>query len=232
MTDLAPPSKRDRLAGFVARRPDAIPEARRHTQRVARLRRALIWGAGGVLAAALVGGAVRTLSFLPADLSFSRIATQGTRITIESPKLTGYRKDGRPYELRARYAVQDIAKPDLYELQELEVRIANDSEGAVVLTAGKGVYDGKRDEAELSGGAHLFDGKHFDMKTAAATIDFRGGLVTSDEPTTLTLDKSTVTSQSSEFSQIERRATFTGDVHSTFPGDEDQPEPPTEGTPR
>lgn len=228
MTETTPLSKLDRLAGFVARRPDAIPQARRHTLRVARLRRALVWGSAGVLAVVLIGGAVRTMSFLPVDISFSHIATQGTRITIESPKLVGYRKDGRPYELRARYAVQDIAKPDIYELQQLEVRIASDGDGVVVLTSDKGVYNGKQDAAELSGGAHLFDGKHFDMKTDAATIDFRDGQVTSDRPSTLTLDKSVVTAQSVEYSQTERRATFTGAVHSTFPGDDDSPEP-TEG---
>jgi lipopolysaccharide export system protein LptC len=226
--DAVSSSGRDRLAGLIAARPDAIPEARRHTLRVARLRRFLIWGSAAIVGAALLGALVRSISFLPVNLSFSRIVTQGTRITIESPKLVAYRKDGRPYELRARTAVQDLAQPDIYELNELEVRITNDSDGAVILTSQKGVYDGGKDQAELSGDAHIYDGTRFDMKTAAATIDFRGGLVTSATPTTLTLDESVVTAQACEFSQMEKRATFTGAVHTTFPGDADPSPEPTE----
>ncbi|MBY6243564.1 LPS export ABC transporter periplasmic protein LptC [Methylosinus sp. Sm6] len=221
----------DRLAAFVARRPDAIPQARRHTQRVARLRRLLVWGSAGIVVAALVGGLVRSLSFLPVDLSFSRVVTQGTRITIEDPKLIAYRKDGRPYELRARTAVQDLTQPDIYELHQLEVRLTGEADGVIILTSEQGVYDGGKDQAELTGSAHLHDGKRFDMKTASATIDFRGGLVTSATPTILTLDDSIVTAQSSEFSQTEKRATFIGAVHSTFPGDDEASPNPTEGTP-
>ncbi|ATQ68521.1 MULTISPECIES: LPS export ABC transporter periplasmic protein LptC [Methylosinus] len=226
--DAVSPSGLDRLDGLIAARPDAIPEARRHTQRVARLRRFLIWGSAGIVVAALLGALVRSLSFLPVNLSFSRIVTQGTRITIESPKLVAYRKDGRPYELRARTAVQDLDHPDIYELNELEVRITNDSDGVIILTSQRGVYDGGKDEAALSGDAHIYDGTRFDMKTAAATIDFRGGLVTSTTPTTLMLDESVVTAQACEFSQTEKRATFTGAVHTTFPGDEDAPPEATE----
>lgn len=223
MNDASPPSdRRDRLASIFAPRRVAIPQARRHSLRVARLRRWLLWGSGAILAAVAIGVALHSLRFLPADLRFARIAMQGTRITIETPKLVGYRKDGRPYELRARVGVQDLAKPDVFELEQLEVHIQSDNESNVVLTAEKGVYDAKKDRADLSGGAHVYDGKHYDLRTEAAVIDFRGNIVTSDHATRLTLDRSVVTAQSVEFSQNERRATFSGAVHTTLPGDDDE----------
>ncbi|CAN2535263.1 hypothetical+protein [Methylocapsa aurea] len=222
MNDVSPPTdRRDRLASIIAPRRDAIPQARRHSLRVAKLRRWLLWGSGAILTAVAVGVAFHSLRFLPADLRFSRIATQGTRITIESPKLVGYSKDGRPYELRARTGIQDIAKPDVFELEQLEVHFQSDTESNVVLTAENGLYDAKKDRANLSGGARIFDGKHYDLRSEAAVIDFRGNVVTSDQPTRLTLDKSVVTSNSVEFSQNERRATFSGAVHTTLPGDDD-----------
>jgi lipopolysaccharide export system protein LptC len=229
MNDAARSTGRDRLAAFVAPRVDAIPAARRHSLRVGRLRRWLVWGAGAILATVAAGVALQSLQFLPADLRFAHVAMQGTRITIESPKLVGYRKDGRPFELRARFGIQDIAKPDLFELEQLEVRIQGDNESVVTLEAGKGLYDAKANRADLTGGAHLHDGQHYDMKTEAAVIDFSNNIVTSDQKTTLTLDRATVVSNAVEFAQMERRATFTGDVHSTFPGDQD--ETPGEPTP-
>lgn len=220
MNDIAQSAnKRDRLAAIVAPRVSAIPEARRHSLRVSRWRRWLVWGSGGILASVAVGLAFQTLRFLPVDLRFAHIGTQGTRITIESPKLVGYRKDGRPYELRARLGVQDMAKPDVFELEQLEVRIESDNDGVVILTAGKGLYDAKNDHADLSAAARIRDGKHYDMRSESAAVDFRANVVTSDRPTTLTLDKAVVTAQSVEFSQNERRASFSGSVHSTFPGD-------------
>jgi lipopolysaccharide export system protein LptC len=233
MNDAVREDRRDRLASFVAPRVDAMPEARRHSLRVQRLRRWLVWGSGAIAVAVAGGMAFQALRYLPVDLRFSRIATQGTKITIESPKLVGYRKDGRPYELRARRAVQDITKPNVFELEALEVRIERDNDSVVILAAGAGVYDAKQDHADLSGGARMYDGEHFDMRSDSAVADFRAAVVTSDQPTTLTLDRAVVTGNAVEFSQNERRLTFSGSVHSHFSGDPEdeasEPDPaPTE----
>jgi lipopolysaccharide export system protein LptC len=107
---------RDRLAALTARRESAFPDALRHTARVTRLRRWLLWGAGGTMALVGIGLAASSLRFLPIDLNLSRVALKGTRIVIETPKLVGYRKDGKPYEIRARVGVQDIATPDVFDL--------------------------------------------------------------------------------------------------------------------
>lgn len=216
------PDKRDRLASITAPRIDAIPQARRHSLRVTRMRRFIIWGCGVIALIILATLAFQALRFLPADLSFARVAMQGTRITIESPKLVGYRKDGRPYELRARVGIQDMTKPDVFELEQLEVRIESSNDSVVTLSAANGLYDAKHDHAELSGGARIRDGKHYEMRLDTAAMDFRANVMRSDTPVTLTLDNAEVTARSVEFSQNERRATFSGSVHTVFHGEEDE----------
>ncbi len=115
MTDVFPMSSaRDRLSALVAPRQSAFPEALRHTTRVARLRRWILWGAGGVVGVVGLGLLVSSLRFLPADLSLARVALKGSRIVIESPKLVGYRKDGRPYEVRAVLGIQDLDNPEVF----------------------------------------------------------------------------------------------------------------------
>lgn len=190
--------------------------------RVSRLRRGLLWGTGAILAVVLAGLALESLRFLPADLRFAHIAMQGTRITIESPKLVGYRKDGRPYELRAQIGVQDIAKPDVFELEQLEVRIEGENDSVVMLSAAKGIYDAKSDHAGLSGGVRIHDDRHYDMRMESASMDFRANVMTSDRPVALTLDSGEITASAVEFAQNERRATFTGAVHSVFHGEADE----------
>ncbi|MEK4035503.1 LPS export ABC transporter periplasmic protein LptC [Methylocystis sp. IM3] len=218
-----PAAGRDRLAGLTARRESAFPEALRHTARVAQLRRWIVWGVGGTVGLVGLGLLVSSLRFLPVDLNLARVALQGTRIVIESPKLVGYRKDGRPYEVRARVGVQDIAKPDQIDLDGLDVRVETTGDSAVVLTAPKAVYSTKTDHADMSGGVQITDAKSFELRTETAAMDFKASVMTSDKPVTLKIQGGEVRSAHVEFSQKERRATFTGNVRSVLYGEDGAP---------
>jgi lipopolysaccharide export system protein LptC len=218
-----PPGGRDRLAALTARRESAFPEAMRHTARVTRLRRWILWGVGGTVAMVGLGLAVSSLRFLPIDLSLARVALNGTRIVIETPKLVGYRKDGMPYEIRARVGVQDIAKPDVFDLDGLEVRVETQSEKPIVLAAAKAVYSAKNDHADMSGGVKISDSKNFDMRMDTAAMDFKASVMTSDKPVTLKIDGGEVLADSVEFSQKERRASFTGNIRSVLYGEDGPP---------
>ncbi|MBI1868195.1 MAG: LPS export ABC transporter periplasmic protein LptC [Methylocystis sp.] len=222
-------ANRDRLGAIAAPRPSAIPDAKRHSRRVAKLRRWIIWICATILGPVLMGVAFKSLRLLPVDLRFARIGLEGSRITIETPKLVGYRKDGRPYEVRARAGVQDMNAPEIFELDGLEARIENDNDNVTMLYAAKGVYDAKHDHGEMSGGVRIHQGKRYDMRLEGASMDFRTSVLTSGQPVTLTLETGEITAQSLELAQSERRATFAGKVHSTFPGRQDDGAPDDDG---
>lgn len=225
MADVFPtPSARDRLGGLAAPRESAFPDALRHTARVTRLRRWILWGAGGVVCVVGLGLLVSSLRFLPANLSLARVALKGSRIVIESPKLVGYRKDGRPYEVRAAVGVQDLTNPDVFELEKLEVRVENARDNSILLTAATGVYNRKSDHADMAGGVNIADGKNFEMLLEAAAMDFKASVMSSNKPVTLKIDGGEVKARSVEFSQKERRATFSGGVHSVLYGESDEPD--------
>ena len=214
-------SSRDRLNALAAPRENAIPAAMRHTARVVKLRRWIFWGAGIVVGSVVVGLLVGSLRFLPVDLNLSRVALKGTRIVIETPKLVGYRKDGRPYEVRAKLGVQDVTRPDVFELEDLEVRVENTRDSSIVMTARNGVYDARSDHADLAGGVSIRDDKSFDMRLASAEMDFKASVMKSSKPVTLKIDGGEVKAEGVEFSQKERRATFSGTVHSVLYGETD-----------
>jgi lipopolysaccharide export system protein LptC len=221
MKNVEPPSgPRDRLAAIGVARENALPAAIRHTARVARLRRMMIWSAGAVVGVVLIGMGIHALRFLPVDLRFARVGLKGSRITIESPKLVGYRKDGRPYELHARVGIQDMSTPDVFELEDMDVRM-DGGDKIVTLTAVNGVYNSKLERADLAGGVRIRDDRQFDMNLKSAVMDFRASVMSSDQPVTLKIDNGEVVAKSVEFSQNERRATFTGDVHSVIYGEGD-----------
>lgn len=219
MNDLAQPTQRKLLEAIGAPRASAVPEARRHTARVVRLRRFLLWSCATVVVVVVAGLALHSLRLLP-DLQFAHIALQGTRITIEDPRLVGYRKDGLPFEIRAKIGIQDVTSPDVVELEKLDVRIDNSSGAATKLSAAKGIYNSKLDHADLSGVVRIYDDKHYDMRLETATIDFGPAVMKSDKSVTLTLDSAVVSAQSVELAQSEQRMSFTGAVHSVFKGEE------------
>jgi lipopolysaccharide export system protein LptC len=217
-------SSRDRLAALGGPRKSEIPVAMRHSQRVARLRRGIVWGVGGIVAVCAVFLAYHFISHLAADLRFAGIGFQGARITIEQPRLVGYQKDGRAYELKARVGIQDIHKPDIFELQGLEARLDTDRGLPVLLTSDAAVYDGKQDRAELSNGVRISDEKNYDLRLESATMDFKASKLNSQHPATLKLECCDVDGKSVELAQAESRVTFTGAVHSVFHGEKAEPE--------
>lgn len=216
-----PPGGRDRLAGLTAGRENAIPAAIRHSARVSRLRKWILWAAGGTIAMVALAALIESLRFLPIDLSLSRIALKGTRIVIETPKLVGYRKDGRPYEVRAKVGMQDISKPELFDLEGLEVRVETKGDEAVTLTSPKASYSTKNDLAKMQGGVRITDSKSFDMRMDSADMDFKSSVMTSSAPVTLHIDGGEVAADHVTFEQKERRAAFTGNVHSVLYGEDD-----------
>jgi len=163
--------------------------------------------------------AYKSLRLLPIDLRFAQIGLDGSRITIKTPKLVGYRQDGRPYELTAQFGVQDMTKPDVFELSRVDVRLESGPGEAVLLTSGAAVYNAKADRADLSDSVHIRNEKGFDLALKSAVMNFKASVLTSDEPAILKLDNTTVTADAVEFSQKEQRATFAGHVHTVIEGD-------------
>ena len=84
------------------------------------------------------------------NLSFGSIGVSGTNVTMESPKLTGFKNDNRPYEVTASEATQDVRKPNLVELKDLKARIVTDDQGGVArLEAASGILDTKKEQMKL-----------------------------------------------------------------------------------
>ena len=52
---------------------------------------------------------------LPLDMA--NLVVSGTKITMESPHMSGYTQDQRPYEVWAKTATQDVTDPDHVDLK-------------------------------------------------------------------------------------------------------------------
>ena len=84
---------------------------------------------------------------LPLDMG--NLVVSGSKITMESPHLSGYTPDQRPYELWAKTAVQDITDPDRVELNKLRTKVLMQDGSTLFLDSLTGLFDNKQQTLEL-----------------------------------------------------------------------------------
>ena len=84
---------------------------------------------------------LKVLVRLPIDSG--KLVISGTKITMEAPKLSGYTRDQRWYEMNAKAAAQDVTKPDVVELAEVRAKIETADKSTIFLSAKDGLYNRK-----------------------------------------------------------------------------------------
>ena len=107
---------------------------------------------------------------------------------MESPRLTGFRKDTRPYEVTASAATQDVRKPNLVELKDLRARIVTDDQGSAArLEAATGHPRHPEGADGAAPGRAREDRYRPGGRAALRLVDFKAGTVVSEEAVTVTL---------------------------------------------
>jgi len=196
-------------------RVDAVRAASRHTVHVRWLRRSIVAAClgGGVLLAAIslfdpFGGR--------AEFSAESKSLNGSRIIKEKPRLSGYRDDGRPYDLSAAQGAQDIRSPNVVELSEIDARIDSAEQSDVHLTAPAGTFDGANDTMNLNGDIRIIGESRFDIRLREAKMNFKTGTVVSDQAISVAMPSGVIAAQRLIVSENGKKITFYGGVETTF----------------
>ena len=216
MSDAALPrrrSARDRLT--VAGGPDmaAFVSAGRHSGRVRLLRRAII-----IFCSVTVTLGAIVIFFDPfsrlAHLSIGGVGLHGTKITIDTPRLTGKRRNGMPYEVRAAQGIQDMTAPDIVELVQIDAKAQMTASAWVNLTANQGIYNSAKDEVSLTGQVRIRSDAGYEMKTQAAMMELKTGLMKTTEPVKVVLKAASVDADQMQIVDSGQQVVFVGNVHS------------------
>jgi lipopolysaccharide export system protein LptC len=162
--------------------------AARHSRWVRFLRRAIptvvVVSLLGIVAVSMFNP-FRLLAKLP--IGVGNLSVSGTRITMQSPHLTGFTPDQRPYDLRAKTATQDVTDPIHVELQELSAKVQMEDKSTVMMDARIGLFDTKAQRLDLSERIFLQSSTGYEARLTQAAVDFAKGLVTSDQPVAVKL---------------------------------------------
>ena len=179
------------LAGLEAR----FAAAARHS-RMVRILRVAVPAAVVLAMAAIVGVSIfnpfrMLIPKLPIDMG--NLVVSGTKITMESPHLSGYSTDQRPYELWAKAAIQDLTDPDHVELQTLRTKVLMEDRSTVTMDARTGYFDSKQQLLDLRKDIFLQSSTGYEAKLSQAFVDINKGTVTSDEHVDVKLLNGTLT---------------------------------------
>ncbi|GLR89329.1 LPS export ABC transporter periplasmic protein LptC [Bradyrhizobium iriomotense] len=131
----------------------------------------------------------KEVAFDPGNLVVS-----GTKITMETPHLSGYTPDQRPYELWANTATQDIRDPDHVDLHKLKAKLLMQDQSTVFLEALNGNFDNKQQQLDLRKNIVLTTSTGYEAHLSQAFVDMANNTVTSDEHVDVKLTNGTLTS--------------------------------------
>jgi lipopolysaccharide export system protein LptC len=156
---------------------------------------------------------MRILSRLPT--AGGQLVVSGTKITMQSPKLAGFTRDSRPYELNARAAAQDITNPDIVELTDIRAKIESSDKTPITVTAIDGIYNRKSGILKLNRDIVLTT-PSYQVDLTEAVVDTANNNVVSDKPVQVKMLQGTVNAQRLEVAGGGEVIRFIGNVKMTL----------------
>jgi lipopolysaccharide export system protein LptC len=193
-------------------REKAFARARRRSGRVRLLRKAILVSVPATVVAIVVIAIFNPFATKFEGLSFTGLSVNGTKVTMTSPKITGFRGDGQPYSVTAEKALQDIKNPTTVELQTLTGDIRMGGGESMRISADSGIYDTLAQRMRLFGNVRISNAR-FDVRLRTADVDFKIGSYQSDDPVEVHVgEQTTVFSDRATARNNGQQLTFEGHV--------------------
>lgn len=196
-------------------RAQAFRTAARHSARVKMLRHAILIGAAAVTGGVIWYSYFHAHNIGDAHLSLDSLGISGDKITMAHPRMTGLRRDGKPYDVIAETGVQSPKDPNRTVLTKLNAKLYMADGSETRILGDEGVYDNVAQTLDLSGNVRI-KGANFTLSLRKMKMDFKANVFTSAEPVRLDLDNGWVEANRMNSSDSGETITFSGDVKSQF----------------
>jgi lipopolysaccharide export system protein LptC len=157
--------------------------AARHSRLVRILRIAVpatvVMAMTGIIAVSIINP-FRILTKLPLDMG--NLVVSGTKVTMESPHLSGFSPDQRPYELWAKTATQDLTDPTRVDLHTVRAKLVMEDQSILIVDARAGQFDTKNQLLDLHEDIFLKSSTGYEARLTQAHIDISKGTMSSEQP--------------------------------------------------
>lgn len=194
----------------------AFRDAGRHSAHVRFLRRAIPLGSFGGIVVIVVLGMFDPISRSPKAISVAHSRLDGTHITMEAPKLSGYREDGRPYELRAATGVQNRRQPGIIELHKIDARFTLSDNSVAHLESSAGIFDNRRNLMTFPGRVQVTTNSGYKIVMRSGEVNVKAGTLASNGPVIVRMPRGMIAADRLSASDGGLNITFEGHVRSRF----------------
>ncbi|MFO1150028.1 MAG: LPS export ABC transporter periplasmic protein LptC [Alsobacter sp.] len=191
-------------------------EAMRHSSRVRWLRRMIPVGALAVMGGVVFWAWYEPFKDLPAGVSVGAVSINGTKVTMELPKLSGFKKDNRPYQVTARWAEQDLKNPSIIGLREVKAKIALQDRSMADVEALNGSYNSQNETMSLKDDVRVRTETGYDVRMRSADIEFKAGNVRTPDPVSVRFTGGTIDADSLEMFDNGQKVVFSGRVRTVM----------------
>ena len=212
MTDYASPVAPESVRPSAVRHA-AFRAAGRHTWHVRLLRRFMAVGSVVCLIGILGYAFFNPFRMSIPSVSIDSLGLNGTTVTMDNPKLSGFKSDGRPYTLIARQAVQDARTPNILELHDLDADVTMPDKSVAHVVSSSGVYDSSNETMTFHHDVRLTTDGGMDVHMASGYVEMKNGLVSTEQPLTVVMTNSTVSADSMHVTGNGKSIAFEGHVH-------------------
>jgi lipopolysaccharide transport protein LptA len=206
---------------------DAFRAAVRHSRFVHFLRFTIPAGIVAVLAILLASTFFNPSRLFPSfPIDPGKVSLSGTKIVMELPRVSGFSSDSQRYEVTARTATQDLTKPDILDLKDVNAQVELKDGQHVTITSPNGVYDTKGELLRLNDHITVNSTSGYEARLSEATVNTASGNIVSESPVEVKLpNNGLVNANRLEVMETGASILFGGGVETTVNPDQMRPDP-------
>ncbi len=188
--------------------------AQKHSSRVSKLKKILPLSA----IALVVGfGASAMVSFVPnVEVEISGSSLEDGKLVMKQPKMAGFDKNNRAYDVTATRAIQDLNKPGVILLEAIDALVPMDAKNMADVTADNGIYNSDTEKLVLTNNVVIKGARGMDIKLEEANIDMKTGSMESSKPVFVTSKDTDLTADSVTVEDNGARIVFKNRVRMTI----------------
>ncbi|MCY0149559.1 LPS export ABC transporter periplasmic protein LptC [Hoeflea sp. G2-23] len=172
------------------------------------------------LASALIVVAFVTVSWVdgmvPEGIAIESVAVRDGKLVMQNPVMSGQTSDGRSYRIEALRAIQDLATPNVVQLEEIVAELpAADGKNAR-LEAISGIYDRTAQTLRFDQPFTVTDETGFSAEMNSASIDMASNEMSTSDPVSIRSGEASVVAQSMNMQDNGRVIVFEDKVRMTI----------------
>jgi lipopolysaccharide export system protein LptC len=198
------------------RRAKAFRKAHRHSRFVRLLRASIPVGSFAAVAGSLVILVGARMAEVPPIIDPARAGIENGRITMQDPRLLGFQKDNRSYQVTADKARQEVKTPNLVELASPFAKVETQTAIFAHIKAVSGLFDTKGETLQLDREISIRTDDGYTLSLQDARIDMKHGGLVSDKAVQLQMQNGRIDAKSIDLKDNGAEVQFSGGVTSEF----------------